>query len=212
MDKAVSNYVRQTIAAREAFLQWDQRRMIQQFSLEHDDGFLYLPFFSEAYRICRRTGRVERIQADGTQREGNFEEVFSIYDALCREKKARCPGGTALSTHCPTWSAPAGWANGCMTRRWSGSAERRRSWPGPAGSWAARPNPAATWPTGCRCFPSCLSSCGFGTGTTSLRLRCAFCGTNAPRSLSADETTYYIASHLLRRLEFLVSGVCRPDR
>ena len=96
MDKTVSNYVRQTVAAREAFLQWEQARMIQQFSLQHDDQFLYLPFFAEAYRICRKTGRVERIQADGTGREGTSRRSFPSMTLCAGRKKARCPGGTAL--------------------------------------------------------------------------------------------------------------------
>ena len=185
MDKTVSNDVRQTVAAREAFLQWEQARMIQQFSLQHDDQFLYLPFFAEAYRICRKTGRVERIQADGTGREGDFEEVFSIYDALCREKKGTLSGRYCTVNSLPNVVRSSGLGDWCMTRRWGGSAERHRNWPVPASSWAAWRSPAAMWPTGCQCFPFYLLFCDFGTATTSSRPKCAFCGMNALRSLSA---------------------------
>ena len=212
MDKAVSNYVRQTIAAREAFLQWDQRRMIQQFSLEHDDGFLYLPFFSEAYRICRRTGRVERIQADGTQREGNFEEVFSIYDALCREKKGMLSGRYCSVNALPNVVR----SSGLGERLYDEAVERFRGKTAELAR-ACRQLGGAAEPGGDMAyrlpvFPFLPVIVRFWDGDDEFAPQMRLLWDERTQEFVRYETTYYIASHLLRRLEFLVSGVCRPDR
>ena len=212
MDKTVSNYVRQTVAAREAFLQWDQRRMIQQFSLQHDDQFLYLPFFAEAYRICRKTGRVERIQADGTQREGNFEEVFSIYDALCREKK-----GTLSGRYCSVNALPnVVRSSGLGDRLYDEAVERFRGKTAELAR-ACRQLGGAAEPGGDMAyrlpvFPFLPVIVRFWDGDDEFAPQMRLLWDERTQEFVRYETTYYIASHLLRRLEFLVSGVCRPAR
>lgn len=68
----------------ELFLKYDQQKMIDRFGLESDDGFIYLDYLGDAYRIDRATSLVDVKEADGGWRE--FLEapytVLSIYDML----------------------------------------------------------------------------------------------------------------------------------
>ncbi len=40
------------------FIKYDQAKMIQKFSLQHDADFLYIRFAGREYRIGRKSGRV----------------------------------------------------------------------------------------------------------------------------------------------------------
>ena len=83
------NYAKAALDARELFLRYDQEKMIRTFGLEADAAYLYIRFFDGRYRIERQTAAVERQAPDG-QYTGpcGFNEVMSIYDALCYPKGA----------------------------------------------------------------------------------------------------------------------------
>ena len=67
------------------FLKYEQSKIIEKFQLVSDDGFIYLPFLACDYRIDRKTGRVERLDASGPVHAG-FNETLTIFDVLCESK------------------------------------------------------------------------------------------------------------------------------
>lgn len=86
------------LAARQAealFLNYDQQAVIQSFSLASDEDYIYLDFVSKPYRIARRTGALER---GPVWTRAGFEEVLSVYDALCHSGKPPVLTGEWLLT------------------------------------------------------------------------------------------------------------------
>lgn len=86
------------LAARQAerlFLNYDQNTVIQSFGLKADESFLYLDFAAKPYRIHRQTGALER---GPVWTRAGFEEVLSIYDALCLSGKPPVLSGEWLLT------------------------------------------------------------------------------------------------------------------
>ena len=86
------------IAARQAealFLNYDQEAVIRSFGLKADDDFIYLDFVSRPYRITRKTGALER---GPVWTRAGFEEVLSVYDALCYSGKPPVPSGEWVLT------------------------------------------------------------------------------------------------------------------
>lgn len=67
------------------FLKYDQSKMVEKFQLGHDESYLYLTFLACGYRIDRKTGRVERMDASGAVHAG-FNETLTIFDVLCESK------------------------------------------------------------------------------------------------------------------------------
>ena len=58
------------------FVKYDQHGMIEKFRLEHDEAYIFLRFLSCAYRVDRKTGRVERMDADGPVHAGFNDRWF----------------------------------------------------------------------------------------------------------------------------------------
>ena len=79
-----SNYDIQVQRAKDAFLQWDSRRIAERFSLKREGRWIYLPYLGRMHRINCETGDVEE-QADGQWQPGSFGAHMAIFDALCRE-------------------------------------------------------------------------------------------------------------------------------
>ena len=77
-----SNYDLALLQAQKQFLTYDISHMVNKYGLSQDDAFTYIPFLGEAYRICKKTGRVERMGHCGIQ-PADFEESMTIYDVLC---------------------------------------------------------------------------------------------------------------------------------
>lgn len=80
--KNENNYATAVVGARSLFLSHDQEKMIEAFSLEADQSYLYLRFVAAPYRIHRATGVVES-RRTGSWKEAAFNDVMSIYDMLC---------------------------------------------------------------------------------------------------------------------------------
>lgn len=80
---AQSNYEITLQDARKLFLCYKQSAMIEKFSLEHDEKYLYIPFVAQRHRIDRATGLVEWLDWTGTPHEADFNASLSIYDVLC---------------------------------------------------------------------------------------------------------------------------------
>lgn len=82
-----SNYDKMKNDMASSFLQYDQEKIIQKFSLEHDDTYLYISFLARNYRIHRLTGMVEwSNDSFKTVHESDYNEVMTIYDVLCYSK------------------------------------------------------------------------------------------------------------------------------
>ena len=87
------NYQIQAAQAKKLFLTYEQQELIKRCRLRYDDGYFYITFLSDPYRICRRTGDMERLAA-GKWIDGNsFGEVMTILDWLCDSKENRCITG-----------------------------------------------------------------------------------------------------------------------
>lgn len=84
----MSNYEKMRDAMEPAFLKYDQERMIEKFSLKHDQEYLYLDFVGREYRLNRRTGRVETLQNNQYQ-HADYNVSMTIFDVLC-ESKPNC--------------------------------------------------------------------------------------------------------------------------
>lgn len=86
------------LAARQAetlFLNYDQEAVINSFGLNANMDYIYLDFVAKPYRIVRATGALER---GPVWTRAGFEEVLSVYDALCHSGKPPVLTGEWLLT------------------------------------------------------------------------------------------------------------------
>lgn len=89
MADRVDNYRIQVAQAKKRFLTYDQQELIRRCRLRSDEDYLYVALLSEPYRICRRTGDMERLH-DGVWIDGNgFDAVMTILDWLCDSREDR---------------------------------------------------------------------------------------------------------------------------
>lgn len=92
------NYVLQAQAAKARFLTYDQNAIIRKFQLDFDRDFLYTTLLAQPYRICRRTGDLEKWER-GTWTDANSHgEVLTLFDLLCDARDVRCLSGRYQST------------------------------------------------------------------------------------------------------------------
>ena len=93
------NYQITLVRTRELFLKYDQQAIIDRFSLNADERYLYLTFVARPYRIERATGameywkderasaeRVATESAAGVWLPAGHEDGMTIYDILCDSK------------------------------------------------------------------------------------------------------------------------------
>lgn len=86
-----NNYDLQVDMGRKIFLEYDQERLIRKFSLQADEGWLYLTYLNTPCRISRGDGRIDEL-ADGEWTEcRDFSTVMTIYDLLCYHKGDTAP-------------------------------------------------------------------------------------------------------------------------
>lgn len=84
-----NNYKIQAAQAKKLFLTYDQQELIKRCRLRFDEQYFYTTFLSEAYRICRFSGDMERLHG-GHWVDGNgFGEVMTILDWLCDSREDR---------------------------------------------------------------------------------------------------------------------------
>ena len=87
------NYQLQAAQAKKLFLSYDQQELISRCHLAFDDSYFYIAFLGSNYRICRKTGDMQRCK-QGAWIDGNsFGEVMTILDWLCDSKDRRIPSG-----------------------------------------------------------------------------------------------------------------------
>lgn len=83
------NYQIQLGQAKRRFLTYDQQELIRRCRLRHDEEYFYIRFLSEEYRICRRSGDMERFHGSCWVDGNSFGEVMTILDWLCDSKEDR---------------------------------------------------------------------------------------------------------------------------
>ena len=83
MTEKRDNYQTQLMQAKKRFLTYDQQELINRCAVGFDEDYFYTCLLSEEYRICRKTGDMERF-CRGNWVDGNsFHEVMTILDWLC---------------------------------------------------------------------------------------------------------------------------------
>lgn len=89
MTEKRDNYKIQVTQAQKHFLTYDQQELIKRCRLRADENYLYTQLLSDKYRICRKTGRMERF-CQGRWVDGNgFNEVMTVLDWLCDSREDR---------------------------------------------------------------------------------------------------------------------------
>ena len=89
MTEKRDNYAVQAMDAKRRFLTYDQQELILRCRLRYDADYFYITFLNSPYRICRKTGNMER-QKDGAWIDGNgYNEVMTILDWLCDSRADR---------------------------------------------------------------------------------------------------------------------------
>lgn len=83
------NYKIQAQQAKKLFLTYDQQELIARCRLRHDENYFYIIFLNSPYRICRKSGDMERLQEDGWVDGNSFGEVMTILDWLCDSRADR---------------------------------------------------------------------------------------------------------------------------
>ena len=78
------NYQITLVRTRELFLKYDQQAIIDRFSLNADERYLYLTFVARPYRIERATGAIEFLK--DRWRPAGHGDGMTIYDILCDSK------------------------------------------------------------------------------------------------------------------------------
>ena len=89
MTQRRDNYQIQLAQAKKRFLTYDQQELIDRCGLSCDRAYLYTTFLSEPYRICRKSGDMQRKRRDCWVDANSFGEVMTILDWLCDSRPDR---------------------------------------------------------------------------------------------------------------------------
>ena len=89
MEQRVNNYDIQQAQAKKHFLTYDQQELIDRCRLRFDGEYLYTQLITQDYRICRKTGDMERLEGDHWVDGNSFAEVMTILDWLCDSRDDR---------------------------------------------------------------------------------------------------------------------------
>lgn len=87
MDR-VNNYLVQVAQARKRFLTYDQKDLMLKLKLQGDDNYIYVKLLCKTYRICRRTGLVDRLEKNWVD-ANTHEEVMTLMDLVCDSRPDR---------------------------------------------------------------------------------------------------------------------------
>ena len=87
------NYLIQAQQAKQRFLTYDQNALIRKFQLTADDAYLYVSFLRQTYRVCRRTGNLQKADGCNWQDGNTYEEVMTLLDLLCDSRDDRTLSG-----------------------------------------------------------------------------------------------------------------------
>ena len=92
----INNYEIQLRQAQARFLEYDQQALIHKLKLQADENFLYVTLLCKAYRLCRRTGSLQRL--DETWVDANTHgEVMTLLDLICDSRPDRHLSGNLVN-------------------------------------------------------------------------------------------------------------------
>ena len=86
-----SNYDLQVDIGRRIFMGYDQKLLIQKFSLDADPQWIYLTYLNTPGRISRTDGRIDELLNSTWTECRDYSTVMTIYDLLCYHKGATAP-------------------------------------------------------------------------------------------------------------------------
>ncbi len=89
MKPRFDNYALAVVQGKKRFLTYDQQELIHRCRLRYDEDYFYITFLSDPYRICRRSGDVQRLQESVWVDGNSFGEVMTIFDWLCDSRADR---------------------------------------------------------------------------------------------------------------------------
>ena len=87
------NYLKQAAQAKAYFLTYDQEALIRKLNLSHDEDYLYPVFFSQTYRLSRKTGDLARQVGQGWEDANTHGEVMTLLDLICDSREDRFVSG-----------------------------------------------------------------------------------------------------------------------
>ena len=87
----MDNYEKQVYIGRELFLQHDQDKLIEKYSLKHNEEYLYLKYIGTEYRISRRDGAIAYSENEEWMDCKEYTMVMTIYDFLCCSRQEILP-------------------------------------------------------------------------------------------------------------------------
>lgn len=82
----MDNYAKQAAQAQTRFLTYDQEKIIKKCDLPYDGDYLYPTLFGVTYRLCRKSGKLERKQG-AIWETAEFNEIMTVLDILCDSKE-----------------------------------------------------------------------------------------------------------------------------
>lgn len=88
-----NNYLIQAQQAKARFLTYDQEKIIRKLHLRADEQYLYVLMLSQRYRICRKTGDMERETESGWVDANSIDEVMTLLDLICDSREDRFLSG-----------------------------------------------------------------------------------------------------------------------
>ena len=88
----INNYEVQLRQAQARFLQYDQEALIHKLKLQADENFIYVTLLCKAYRLCRRTGSLQRLE-DIWVDANTHSEVMTLLDLVCDSRPDRFLSG-----------------------------------------------------------------------------------------------------------------------
>ena len=206
-----SNYDVQVQRAKDAFLQWDSRRIAEKFSLRRDGQWLYLSYLGRMHRISCENGDVEE-QAAGQWRPGSFGAHMAIFDALCRETAGTLSGKWATVNNLEGLHHPGVGEEtmyGDIARAFSGKQQRLCEI---GARWGAEPFPVGDAAFILPTFPFLPMVFQFWEGDDEFPPQIRLLWDSNALSFVRYETIWYIAGDLLEELRrVLDTEACGPN-
>ena len=184
------------------FLDFDQNTMIRRFGLQHDAEYLYIRFVGRLYRIDRKTGRVQWSWDDFCHGiDGSFHEAMSIYDLLCCSKEGCRLSGEFGTLRGSIAGGPGGELFSPQAGVFQGrTRERQRACQALGGVAEGKGDVAYCLPV-FDCLPVRLS---FWEADEDFPPSLQFQWDRNTTDFIHFETTFYVTSHLLARIQELM--------
>ncbi len=85
----MDNYALQAQSAQKRFLTYDQQEIISRCRIRFDEAYFYPVMLGRTYRLCRRTGVLQRQDAGAWCDANTFNELLTLLDWLCDSRPER---------------------------------------------------------------------------------------------------------------------------